>query len=302
MKRCSKCGETKPIEEYNTHKRRKDGLQSICRMCGKIVAKERHTRRKTEDKAYIKQWRAGYQKVTEDETSKLCTACGFWKSVTDFRKDWPVGLRSQCRDCENKKRRGKQPDAKDVVVNGKTCTRCGEWKAAPEFYRNRHAGDGLTSACRICSKEASRQSKLNNPERKRRLHKPRNPEKKRRYDKDRRDRIRVTKRRDLVNDYTKQDWQEMCLWFGNSCLSCGVTSSLSRDHVIPLVIGGTDTLGNCQPLCLPCNLRKGANIVDYRNHEQLQKFLENLKQRREAWSFVARENVDDEAAVSPLDL
>ena len=35
MKRCSKCGEVKPVGEFYKHKNRKDGLQSQCKQCQK---------------------------------------------------------------------------------------------------------------------------------------------------------------------------------------------------------------------------------------------------------------------------
>lgn len=43
------------------------------------------------------------------------------------------------------------------------------------------------------------------------------------------------------------------------CALC--TCTLERyhlDHIVPLVLGGTNTDGNVQLLCPPCNLRKGA--------------------------------------------
>lgn len=46
QKYCYKCGETKPITEFNKHKSRSDGLQSICRSCQSISNKLRYTKSK----------------------------------------------------------------------------------------------------------------------------------------------------------------------------------------------------------------------------------------------------------------
>jgi len=42
------------------------------------------------------------------------------------------------------------------------------------------------------------------------------------------------------------------------CAGCGTFSGLTIDHIIPRAKGGKDDRQNLQPMCLPCNLRKGA--------------------------------------------
>lgn len=57
----------------------------------------------------------------------------------------------------------------------------------------------------------------------------------------------------------------ICQAFGGRCVACGVgRDDLIMDHVIPLAWGGSNALTNLQPLCPPCNLRKGAKQIDYR--------------------------------------
>lgn len=53
----------------------------------------------------------------------------------------------------------------------------------------------------------------------------------------------------------------------STCLACGRREPAIRltvDHIIPLSLGGTNSLDNLQPLCVECNQEKGARIADHR--------------------------------------
>jgi 5-methylcytosine-specific restriction endonuclease McrA len=67
--------------------------------------------------------------------------------------------------------------------------------------------------------------------------------------------------------YTAQEWVDLCDWYDNRCLSCGETTTLTVDHVVPIAKGGTNSIDNIQPLCGSCNSRKGAKEIDYRERE-----------------------------------
>lgn len=54
---------------------------------------------------------------------------------------------------------------------------------------------------------------------------------------------------------------------GRRCLACGTTEALTIDHVVPLDLGGRHAEDNFQTLCRPCNAKKGATAVDYRETE-----------------------------------
>lgn len=66
--------------------------------------------------------------------------------------------------------------------------------------------------------------------------------------------------------HTGQQFEEMCRYYGGKCLHCGRADiPLTADHIIPLSRGGTNDIGNIQPLCLPCNSSKGNRVIaDYR--------------------------------------
>ena len=57
MKRCSKCGELKPLSEYYAAKGCKDGLRGDCKSCFAERAKARYAEKSDEIKAYVNAWR-----------------------------------------------------------------------------------------------------------------------------------------------------------------------------------------------------------------------------------------------------
>jgi 5-methylcytosine-specific restriction endonuclease McrA len=52
-----------------------------------------------------------------------------------------------------------------------------------------------------------------------------------------------------------------------TCLCCGRREpdiELTHDHVMPLAMGGENTIENSQMLCRSCNSKKGTKYIDYR--------------------------------------
>lgn len=42
MKRCPECGVVKSLDAFNLHRTRKDGRQSVCRVCGNVRSRRRY--------------------------------------------------------------------------------------------------------------------------------------------------------------------------------------------------------------------------------------------------------------------
>jgi 5-methylcytosine-specific restriction endonuclease McrA len=61
--------------------------------------------------------------------------------------------------------------------------------------------------------------------------------------------------------HTEAEWQAICAEFHQRCAYCGARRPLSRDHVIPLIRGGSDAIENVVPACLSCNSAKGPRSL-----------------------------------------
>ena len=64
--------------------------------------------------------------------------------------------------------------------------------------------------------------------------------------------------------HTRVEWLALCALYNHRCLCCRRKRPLTKDHVIPVVFGGSDDIDNLQPLCQSCNSRKHTEIIDYR--------------------------------------
>lgn len=56
QKKCSKCGEVKPLEGFNKHARSKDGRQAHCRDCMKEVNRKWYAANTDRKREYIQNW------------------------------------------------------------------------------------------------------------------------------------------------------------------------------------------------------------------------------------------------------
>jgi 5-methylcytosine-specific restriction endonuclease McrA len=64
--------------------------------------------------------------------------------------------------------------------------------------------------------------------------------------------------------FSLEQWAALLEACGYRCLRCGTHEDLSSDHIVPLSLGGANSIDNIQPLCEPCNSAKGLAVRDYR--------------------------------------
>lgn len=66
--------------------------------------------------------------------------------------------------------------------------------------------------------------------------------------------------------YTEQQWEDLKKKLNYTCLACKRKEpeiKLTRDHIVPVVHGGSNFISNIQPLCLPCNQTKRTKTINY---------------------------------------
>jgi len=99
MKRCSKCGETKPLTEFHKNKRKKDGLRCHCKVCAAEYKRRYRQENKEAIAEYQRQYREDYR-----ETS------------LEYQRQWREENKERLRQYQEK-RKAKQPACVYQIVN-----------------------------------------------------------------------------------------------------------------------------------------------------------------------------------------
>lgn len=212
-------------------------------------------------------------------TQKQCTKCGEIKDSSCFVKDPSKkdGLYSSCKDCykknyspnKYKETRKKYKEENREELLRKKCEKRIEFreenlqklkeyhknnKEKEKAYRekNRDRLNAVSALWALFNKdkrsEALRRWRNNHPEK-----------------------VFVQKanrhslERGAEGRITNEEWFGLLEKYGHKCLCCKRDDvKLTQDHVLPLVLGGKNTIDNIQPLCRSCNSRKHAKYIDYR--------------------------------------
>jgi hypothetical protein len=199
---------------------------------------------------------------------KRCLKCGEWKSFSEYHRNRskPDGYQSYCKPCiiaANAASRDKQADY---------------WR---EHYRQRMRNTYPEQGAERRAKSAIWYAEKGREWHKR--HRQANPEKYReatrrwqRKENNSSNAIRRRRANKVGNggSHTEAQWQALAASYDFCCAACGKRPTgvwpdvLCRDHVVPLAFGGTDDIGNIQPLCNLCNVTKGnRHSTDFRKSD-----------------------------------
>lgn len=178
------------------------------------------------------------------------------------------------------------------VENGcKRCTKCLEFKPFPDgFFRDRSKKLGYRSICKVCDQSVSRSKEAQSSSKKRWVERNghnKNKESKRLRDKRYRqsDKGRMSlfrqkqKRRSKSGDLSIgiHEWEATLSAFGFRCAYCGNNQNITKDHFIPLKLGGETKYKNVIPCCRSCNCSKqDTHPCDWCDLEAYQQILSIL--------------------------
>jgi 5-methylcytosine-specific restriction endonuclease McrA len=224
-------------------------------------------------------------------SQKRCKQCGELKDKSEFGKHKIMkdGLRTVCKACNvaNASTYAAKNQQKIAEYkHGRYEMNREEHSKAAKVYYQKHAEEikQSTSAWYRQNKEIvkvinaawrklnpdkvkgyTKKWAINNPDKVAQQHKrwqAANPEKSIEYSENRR-----ARKLNNGGTFTAQEWQSLKELYGYTCLRCGRSEpeiTLSADHVIPLKLGGRNSIDNIQPLCRSCNSRKHTKVIDYR--------------------------------------
>lgn len=211
--------------------------------------------------------------------TKICKRCGSEKPLEEFSPDKSggQGRAPWCRPCfaaYMRETRRANPEKfreqyrkwnqnRSEASRARSRERCAEWRKSTENRARMNA----------CSREHYRKHREHYLEQMKdwaARHPEASREIKRRWNAANRESLRLRtqlRRARLATSegcFTEKEWRELCARYDHRCLCCGMWEPLTVDHVVPVSMGGSSYIENIQPLCGPCNSRKGAKAIDYR--------------------------------------
>lgn len=158
QKRCSKCGEIKPLDLFNKKSGRVNQYQSYCKSCYIMYQQEQ---RKSLATRHI------------TPSSITCIKCQETKETKDFYRDSSniSGYMVVCKSCHSQHIRAKYREKYgevrgDTFNNGTTkrCTRCKEIKPFEDFgRRGPKRSNAYESECKICKRKRSSEAYHTSP-------------------------------------------------------------------------------------------------------------------------------------------
>lgn len=274
-KRCTKCGDEKPVSLFNRAFRESDGLQDWCKSC-KSEASSAALARRREIHGAESVRRPLASSVDGD--SAWCGSCKRMLPLFHFGKRIGRCKECACRQSKISREAMMEAESKLPPTHPKACGCCKEIKTLADFQKGQRR-------CRECQNAKVSEHDAANPDLKklrtskhyqankskraeaRKRHRAENPDWwrkwERRYNKTEKGnavRRSVThKRRSATRagTVTSDQMVEIKKNAKGRCHYCGCkTSRLTFDHIIPLAKGGTHSADNLVMACGPCNSSK----------------------------------------------
>lgn len=245
-KKCSICGKEKELTEF---------YKSSGAKCKKCFNAKQYRKRighmaykaewQRENRDHVNAYAREYRKRTKPPRKLLSAEEKAERNRLSRQKYFERKRQERIAEREAKALEEKRAEEAD----GRVCRKCGERKPLDCFRRPR-------GQCKTCENKAhiaySKRREKDDPEFKA-LQKH--------YDK-----LALLKRKGVAGEHTRQEWAELKAKHDYTCLRCGKREpeiTLTKDHIKPVSKGGTNDIGNIQPLCHSCNSRKFTQEITY---------------------------------------
>jgi 5-methylcytosine-specific restriction endonuclease McrA len=231
--------------------------------------------------------------VTRDRVDgKICTKCKEWKPVAEFhrRSASRDGYQYTCKICSNLavkdhyQRNLEREREKDRVYRETNRQKIREYdrlygakyrEQRREYGRKYREANPRRESRRVRSWQKANPAKIGRYKRTHRAtHREAIRAQQRKWTAANPDKVgakrhrRRTREIDNGGSFSSAEWAALKARYGYTCLRCGKREpeiTLTPDHIVPVVNGGSSDISNIQPLCGPCNSAKGANSTDYRH-------------------------------------
>ncbi len=263
---CTRCGQSKQLDEYTKDKRLSDGRTSRCKSCTYKRADESSKRlngmSKTDNNTSIHQTKKYKLKISKLKAIEL------HRRISEIKREMKTKDRD-ATESDSQKRVEKQIAFENTVMpTHRGCYKCGEIKSISEFYISKRSIDGHDRRCKKCDSTKGKQymkdpivkSRVKESSSSRYYSNMRDPvigaEMRASFAESRHKRRATLQSRGHI---TAKEFRDVLSKSKGVCYWCNkkINGVHHYDHYSPLDDGGSNTIDNIVVSCAYCNLSKG---------------------------------------------
>lgn len=121
MKKCTKCGETKPLTEFHKDRSRPDGLHHSCKECANTYWRERYKEPEVQER--LKQYQRDLHKAHPERHRGRDLRYRYGITIADYDR-MVKNQKYKCRICKEKKKLVVDHNHTTGRVRGLLCFKC----------------------------------------------------------------------------------------------------------------------------------------------------------------------------------
>jgi 5-methylcytosine-specific restriction endonuclease McrA len=232
---CSTCKIEKPLLDFYSDKSRPDGLCYICKDCTKIKGKKDRNKHAAKIRDRGRRYREANKEILKAKRHEYYER-NKAKTLQTNRKWREANLTKIKRQQHKYRQANKARISKKNKVH---------YEQNKEYYKVHHRKHYRQNKDK--RRQQQRAYYLNNKQVFRESEKRREAA-------------------TIINGgyHTLEQWERLLAFYKGQCLVCGTTQNITKDHIIPISKGGSNSIDNLQPLCKAHNSSKWTKTIDYR--------------------------------------